>query len=270
MIEVGSVNDRTRFKALLFDFDETLVPEHDAAAATIGEFSVQIRNSHPLDQDLGAILNAAATRLINETPVGAAATRAFGPESLRWAVDELIWDDKNPMTEVTALLGDFRRQVWAEAFDAVGIVDRQLAHEMAERLPSTVHERRVPYPEAQDVLTSLGLRHPMAILTNGNPIVQAFKVDRSGLKHHFDHVVLCDEHGSKPDPEPFRVALDLLGCEPGEVAMIGNSLASDITGARNSGIYSVWINRSGGINPPEDSTQPDATIRELSELLDLL
>lgn len=268
--EDGCVNNRQRFKALLFDFDETLVPEHDAAAAAIGEFSVEIRNSHPLDQDLGAMLHTAAARLIDETPVRAAATKAFGPGSLRWAVDELMWDDKYPMTELTALLGDFRRKVWAEAFETAGIVDSQLALDMAERLPSAFHERRVPYPGVENVLTTLGQRHPMAILTNGEPIIQAGKVDRSGLKHHFDHVVLCDEHGSKPDPEPFLVALDLLGCEPRDVAMIGNSLASDIAGARNAGIFSVWVNRSGGYSPPADSAQPDATVRELSELLDLL
>ncbi len=259
-----------RFKALLFDFDETLVPEYEAADDALRELTAEIRKSHTFDHDLGSVIRSIAHRLINETPMGPATVKAFGPGSVRWAADELMWDDKTPLTGLAQLMGDFRRQVWSETFKTADISDIELANEMAERLPAATHARRVPYPDVQDVLSALGQRHPMAILTNGEPVIQAHKVDRSGLKHHFDHVVLCDEHGAKPNLLPFRVAMDLLGCKPTEVAMIGNSLANDIAGARNAGIFSVWINRPGMSEPTTGETRPDATIRQLSELLNLL
>lgn len=271
------MRDGQRFKALFFDFDETLVPEYEASDAAVEELAAEIQDSHPLGHGLRSTLRSVAYRRIHNTPMGAATIKAFGPGADRWAADELmwagyelVWDDKPMMTELGQYLGDFRRQVWTEALETLGVADTQLAHKMAERLPRTTHEKRVPYSDAETVLTTLGRRYPMAVLTNGEPKTQAHKVENSGLKHHFDHIVLCDEHGSKPDPKPFEVAMDLLGSKPEEVVMIGNSIANDIAGARNAGIYSVWINRGVGQASARTDVRPDTTIKELSELLDLL
>lgn len=269
------MSDNRRFKALLFDFDDTLVPEYEVSDAVLGEMCAEVGQRHSLAADLEPVLRTTAERLIHEHPVGEAAVRAFGGLSDRptapWYAYELIWDDKSPMTEIASHLESFRRQVWTEALAAVNVTDAGLAQQMAERLPAMTHERRVPYDDAHSVLETLREKYPMAVVTNGEPEIQALKVEKSGLKHHFDHVVLCDEHRPKPDPLPFRVAMDLLGCEPSEVAMVGNSLANDIAGARNAGIYSFWVNR--GASEQEwnrADVQPDATIRHLSELPGLL
>jgi putative hydrolase of the HAD superfamily len=105
-------------------------------------------------------------------------------------------------------------------------------------------------------------------VTNGEGSVQAMKVEASGLKRHFDHVVLCDEHVWKPDPLPFRVAMNLLCVSPEETAMIGNSFDSDIAGAKNAGIYSVWVNRKG--EEPGREIRPDAMVYNLAQLHELL
>jgi putative hydrolase of the HAD superfamily len=150
------------------------------------------------------------------------------------------------------------------------LADDSLARKLARRLPSVVEERRVPYPEVGPVLSSLASRHGMAIVTNGEPEVQARKIAGSGLSHYFEHVVLADNHGGKPDAVPFEHALCLLRCEASEVAMIGNSIATDIAGARNVGIFSVWVNRQQGWNEtPSGEIQPDATVGDLAELLAL-
>ncbi|WP_456278784.1 HAD family hydrolase [Bacillus sp. AK128] len=71
----------------------------------------------------------------------------------------------------------------------------------------------------------------------------------------------------KPRPEMFEQALKLSGLSRDEVLHVGDSLSSDVTGATNVGIKSVWINRNNkefrGID------KPTYIINKLDELLDL-
>lgn len=85
-----------------------------------------------------------------------------------------------------------------------------------------------PYPDTSEVLTSLKERGiPVAVLSN-----IAYDV-RPVFRHHgldglVDGYVLSYEHGvQKPDPEIFRRACELLGHPPGDVRMVGDSVAAD-------------------------------------------
>jgi ribonucleotide monophosphatase NagD (HAD superfamily) len=57
----------------------------------------------------------------------------------------------------------------------------------------------------------------------------------------------------KPNLAIYRMALDILGVPSGRVLAIGDSLHTDIAGAANAGIDSLWI--QGGIH--WDATQGD-------------
>jgi len=50
--------------------------------------------------------------------------------------------------------------------------------------------------------------------------------------------------------------------------MVGNSLSSDIQGARNAGLYSIWLNLDNSW--AEEGIAPDAEINSLAQLRDLL
>jgi 4-nitrophenyl phosphatase len=68
----------------------------------------------------------------------------------------------------------------------------------------------------------------------------------------------------KPEPPLFQSAAERMGCQPNEVAMVGDSLASDIAGGRAVGMVTIWINPAG----PEDSNDSaDITVRDLPELM---
>jgi FMN phosphatase YigB (HAD superfamily) len=62
---------------------------------------------------------------------------------------------------------------------------------------------------------------------------------------------------------------------PAEVIMVGDTLDADVLGAHNAGMCGIWIDR-GPVNPWSDNEEaverirPDATIRQLEELRDLL
>jgi FMN phosphatase YigB (HAD superfamily) len=60
----------------------------------------------------------------------------------------------------------------------------------------------------------------------------------------------------KPSPTIFRAALDLLEVEPDASAMVGDSLADDIEGARALGIRAFLLDREGRY-PDRPDTLPD-------------
>lgn len=53
-----------------------------------------------------------------------------------------------------------------------------------------------------------------------------------------------DAKSYKPRPELFEMALKETGLNPQEIVHIGDSLSSDIEGASNLGINTIWINRN--------------------------
>ncbi len=61
-----------------------------------------------------------------------------------------------------------------------------------------------------------------------------------------DAVVSSGTHGKvKPDPSIFRAALLLLGVEPQEAVMVGDSLADDVAGAHSIGMRAFLLDREG-------------------------
>lgn len=67
-----------------------------------------------------------------------------------------------------------------------------------------------------------------------------------GIGDEFETVVFVGyDVAAKPDPEPFYTALDALDVEVEHTVKIGKLLESDVTGAHNAGLRSVWLDRDG-------------------------
>ena len=65
----------------------------------------------------------------------------------------------------------------------------------------------------------------------------------------------------KPEPPLFRIALARLGLAPAEAAMVGDSLPSDIRGARAVGMRTVLYAPEGPV-----TSEADVTLRSFAEL----
>jgi putative hydrolase of the HAD superfamily len=77
------------------------------------------------------------------------------------------------------------------------------------------------------------------------------------------------QHGfMKPHPSIFRAALELMQVGAGEAAMVGDSLAHDVRGARQAGMHGVLLTRGAETIAGIDVDVP--VIRSLRELPDLL
>ena len=92
-----------------------------------------------------------------------------------------------------------------------------------------------------DELRAYGLS--IGLISNGARDLREF------VQHHRLHVdvsVGSRYHGKvKPDPTIFRKALDQLGVEPAQAAMVGDHLKDDVEGARAIGMRAVLIDREG-------------------------
>jgi 2-haloacid dehalogenase len=122
---------------------------------------------------------------------------------------------------------------------------------------------------ARELLDALHGRVRMGMITNGIGSTQRGRIDRLDLGHYFDAVSISGELGiSKPDPQIFDHTLVAMQvADRSEVVMVGDSLPSDIAGAANAGIDSIWYNPTG---EPSNGIAPSLTVETFDELISLL
>ncbi len=93
---------------------------------------------------------------------------------------------------------------------------------------------------------------------------------RRGLAPFFDVEVYSSEAGvAKPHPAIFRAALEALGVAPECAVYVGDRIRPDISGAQGVGMRAVLIEVAHRAEH-DPAINPDARIRELPELLDVL
>lgn len=101
-----------------------------------------------------------------------------------------------------------------------------------------------PYPGVPEAVRLLRGRVPLAMITDGDPVVQRAKVAALGLADAFDVIVYSDELGRdrrKPHPAPFRAALGRLGLPATAAAHVGDRPEKDTAGALAVGLRAVRV-----------------------------
>jgi 2-haloacid dehalogenase len=149
----------------------------------------------------------------------------------------------------------------AEATAQVG-----LPANLADQLIGRWDEIR-PWPEVPVVLGALRPHLPLAVVTNCSEHLGRRAAALTGSP--FAVVVTAERAGwYKPDPRPYRRALDELGV-PAERALFITGSPFDLPGAAGCGMPVVWHNRLG-LPPAEDIIRPLATYATLQPLTGLV
>src|ERR1019366_7470201 len=122
-----------------------------------------------------------------------------------------------------------------------------------------------PFPEVKDALKALS-HLPLAILSNGNPMMLNAVVENAGLKAVFGYVVSVDEvRIYKPAPGAYQLALKKIGVATGNIGFVSSNFF-DVAGAKTFGFRTHWINRAGA--PPEElGVLPDVSVKLLTDLI---
>ena len=98
-------------------------------------------------------------------------------------------------------------------------------------------------PFTQETLTYLANHYPMTIVTNGFEEIQNLKMAAGNLNSYFQHIVTSQKAGArKPSRQIFEYAMKANNVRPHEVVMIGDNLITDIGGALNSSIDTIYFN----------------------------
>ena len=250
--------------ALLFDLDDTLIPDESASEAAFLAACAPVADRYGLDPAAVARSAGVCARQIWHASDHAAYCQSIGISS--W---EGLWadftGDAPDLQRLHAWAPAYRREAWTRALAQHGIDDPAFAEHLANRFRRERRQRNTMFPDAAQLLPQFARRLPLALVTNGAPDLQHFKIDASGVGPYFQSIVVSGEVGiGKPHPAPMQRALEQLNCDPAHAAMVGNNLSSDIAGAQNTGVHAIWLSRDA--TPPTGDISPDAVIASLSEL----
>jgi putative hydrolase of the HAD superfamily len=147
---------------------------------------------------------------------------------------------------------------------------RELGIEAPREVLLDVAERRIsfnPYPESEQVLRALErMKTKLYVVSNWD--IQLVKVlDDLGWTRFFEGVVVSAVLGvEKPAPDIFEEALSMAGVPAAKALHVGNDPVTDVRGAREAGIDTVYVAREG------DLEDPGATfvVRDLTGLPEIL
>lgn len=118
---------------------------------------------------------------------------------------------------------------------------------------------------AVDFLKSIDNRGK-SMITNGIAVVQRGRIKGTDTLSYFDKLFISEEMGAhKPNKDYFDMVLAEIKLSPDECLVIGDSENSDIQGAINAGIESVYINFAG--LKSDKATYSVSSYEELYELL---
>ena len=125
-------------------------------------------------------------------------------------------------------------------------------------------------PGAEELLEALRPYCRLFIVSNGARTVQDARLRSAGIGPYFEQIFISEEVGAeKPTREFFdRCFAAIPELDLRRAVLVGDSLTSDIRGAKNAGLLSVWYNYRG--RPARPDIVPDYEIRALSELPTLL
>ena len=249
---------------IIFDLDDTLMVEMASEEAAFLAACGPARERHGVDPErLYKAVRARAGELWQAFEAHPFCRR------IGFASWEGLWSSFEGGAPEMKLLREwgptYHHEAWSRALADVGVEDEAFVVELSERYKQERIKRHVNFEETEAVLEDLRKDFRLGMLTNGAEDIQQKKIAGSGLAPFFDAIVITGAIGiGKPAPRAFDVILNQLGVTAAETVMVGNSLSSDVRGAINAGLSSVWLNRDGSW--AEEGITPDIEIANLIEL----
>ena len=161
-------------------------------------------------------------------------------------------------------MDSLRSERFRRFFGLIGKEDDPV--EAGEEYIRLLGEAGIMLPGAVGFLKEIHGHYPMYIITNGIADTQHMRFSGTDTEKFFNGLYISEELGvQKPDPGFFRKVLDDIGIGRESAIVIGDSERSDIQGAVNAGIKSIFISFDG-----RHSDKADHSVSSYAELIALL
>lgn len=179
-------------------------------------------------------------------------------------IDERLWkQQKEELISVADVL-DIR---FRELLETLGL-DYDASH-VKTHFGNLLGEQYIMEPGIEAVLKNLSADYKIYAASNGVLTMQDNRLELAGLKQYFTDLFVSDDIGyAKPNINFFSESMKRSGFLSSEILMVGDSLVSDIQGAREAGIDSCWYNPYGLEN--ESEVKLDFEINHLKGLLKIV
>jgi putative hydrolase of the HAD superfamily len=265
-------------QAIIFDLDDTLIPETTSLRRALLETAGQARKRFGIDPSaLAQAVLRHAGELWTSAPTAAYCDRlGISPwEGLTSVFSHYGGEDTDSdRAYLREWASTYRQQTWKLALDDFNAGDWMAACDLAEHFRGARFDTHVPGEYAEALLDSLceeGYR--LALLSNGPTDLQNEKLTKTGLKRHFDpELVFISGQLSigKPDPDLFQLVLERLGVEPREAVMVGDNPNRDIHPALAAGLQAIWMRNGRNDDLVPGSIPRVDTLAELPALISSL
>lgn len=165
--------------------------------------------------------------------------------------------------EIWSLL-EIRQRAFERTLEHVGHPNKELAAHL-----NTIYRKHrygdiELYPDVIPTFDVLAPHFKLGLLSNGNTYPE-----NCGLEGRFAFVVFSqDVQVEKPDPKIFQITAERAGCDITEILHVGDSLKSDVMGAKNVGMPTAWLNRDG--LPNDTDIRPDYEVVSLAEIPEII
>lgn len=160
-----------------------------------------------------------------------------------------------------------RQERFKQILGHFNIFDEKLCCNLSSEYLDICPKKSNLIPYAVEILEYLVRKYLMTIVTNGFDEVQHIKMTAGNLHGYFQHVVTSQKAGyKKPSREIFEFAMKANSVVAEEVIMIGDNLMTDVGGAINASIDTVFFN-PGEIT---HTVNVKHEIRSLAELQNIL
>lgn len=235
---MGTVGSK-KYKALFFDLDHTLWDYNASSKETLSELYKQYLANH----------SCFTLEIFLKT---------------FYKINDQLWHKHNKgIIDKTYI----RENRFDQILKSLKVEDNILSRQISEKYLFECPRKPHLIPHAQLILDILHKEYPIHILTNGFEDVQDIKLKSSNIDSYFEHVITSDGCGyQKPDIAFFNHALEKSNNISHEVLMVGDNLKTDIAGALNTGIDTVYFNPSKNGRPHKSTFE----ISSLNELLKIL
>ena len=126
------------------------------------------------------------------------------------------------------------------------------------------------YPRVNQTLMDLmklGIKR--TVISDAPKMEVWLRIVSLGLHHYFDDIITSEDFGvKKPDPKPYRRALELLGTKAEETLMVGDWPDRDIKGAKGVGMRTAWAKYGDTFDTKESGA--DYVLNDIYEVVDVV